>query len=70
VALYLFGHTLFGWSIAGRPPLSSVIGIVAAMALAPASAVLSPLALMTAATAILVGVAIAETPETVRSPAQ
>jgi low temperature requirement protein LtrA len=70
VALYLFGHALFAWSIDGRPPLSSVIGIVAAMALAPASAVLSPLALMTAATAILVGVAIAVTPQTVRSQAQ
>jgi len=62
VALYLVGHALFAWSISGRPPLSSVIGIVVAMALAPASAFLSPLVLMAAATAILVGVAVVETP--------
>ncbi len=70
VALYLFGHALFLWSISGRLPLSSVIGIVAAMALAPASAFVSPLVLMAASTAILVGVAVVETPALVegRSP--
>jgi low temperature requirement protein LtrA len=62
VALYLVGHALFAWSITGRPPLASLVGIGAAIALAPAGGFLSPLALMAAATAILVGVAIAATP--------
>jgi len=62
VALYLVGHTLFSWSIAGRPPLAPLVGIVAAIALAPAGGFLPPLALMAAATTILIGVAAVETP--------
>ena len=60
VVLYLFGHTLFAWSIAGRVPRSSAAGMAAAVALVPAGAILSPLLLMVSAAAILVAVAIAE----------
>lgn len=62
VVLYLFGHSLFAWSIAGRVPLASVVGVAATFVLVPAGAILSPLLLMVAAAAILFAVAVAETP--------
>jgi low temperature requirement protein LtrA len=61
VAAYLLGHALFAWSIAGRLPLPSVVGIIAVVALVLPAAHLSPVMLMASATAILLAVAVVET---------
>src|SRR5262245_8571859 len=61
VALYLFGHALFAWSIAGRVPMTSVGGIAAVVALVPIATHLSPVGLSAAGTIVLMGVAIVET---------
>ena len=58
VALYLTGNTLFKWAIAGRLPVSPIVGIVLLGPLIPASAVISPLALTTLATLVIVAVAV------------
>ena len=68
VALYLFGHALFAWSIAGRLPMTSVGGLVAIAAIAPVASHLSPVALSAAGTAVLVAVAIAESRAKSRIP--
>ncbi|HET7219435.1 MAG TPA: low temperature requirement protein A [Vicinamibacterales bacterium] len=60
VALYLSGHALFAWSIAGRVPASSLCGIAGVAALAPGATHLSPVVLMTIATLVLIAVAMAE----------
>ena len=68
VALYLFGHALFAWSIAGRVPLPSVAGIVAAVALVPIAPHLSPVALSASGTFVLAAVAIIESRAKSRIP--
>jgi low temperature requirement protein LtrA len=59
-ALYLLGHTLFAWAITGRARPSSLGGLVAIGALVPFASHLSPLALMTASTVVLVSVVLIE----------
>jgi low temperature requirement protein LtrA len=61
VALYLLGHVMFAWSITGRLSLPSIGGIAAILALVPAASHQSPLFLTSAATAVLLAVAIVET---------
>jgi low temperature requirement protein LtrA len=60
-ALYLLGNILFKRSVAKWLPLSHLVGLAALVALVPAATHLSPLILGTAATAVLVIVAIWET---------
>jgi low temperature requirement protein LtrA len=60
-ALFLLGNLLFKTCIAGRPPLSHAAGLVLLAFLVPAAAVLAPVALAGAATAVLVVVAVWET---------
>ncbi len=57
VALYLTGNALFKWAIAGRLPVSPFVGIVLLGPLIPGSAAMSPLALMTLATLVILTVA-------------
>jgi low temperature requirement protein LtrA len=56
-ALYLVGNALFKWAIAGRLPVSPIVGVLLQGLLIPASVAMSPLALMTIATLVLVAVA-------------
>jgi low temperature requirement protein LtrA len=56
-ALYLVGNLLFKWTIAGRVPVSPVVGVLVLGVLIPASAAMSPLGLMTGATLVLVAIA-------------
>lgn len=58
-ALYIVGIALFKWVIAGRrlPPLSHFVALVVLALLALAIGMLSPTALMAAASAVLVGLA-------------
>ena len=60
-ALYLLGNILFKRTIAGRTPPSHLAGLVLLAALVPVSGHVSPLLLGTAASAVLVIVAIWET---------
>jgi low temperature requirement protein LtrA len=60
-ALYLLGNILFKRSVAKWLPLSHLVGIAGLVALVPAATHLSPLLLGTAASAVLVVVAIWET---------
>jgi low temperature requirement protein LtrA len=61
VALFLVGHALFAWAIAGRVPVSSLFGIALSAALIPIASELAPVVLMTVGTGILVGAAAWET---------
>ncbi len=60
-ALYVGGNILFKWTIAGRLPLSHLVGMGLFGLLAPVAFSLSPLALSAATTLILIIVAIWET---------
>lgn len=60
-ALYVCGNILFKWTIAGRLPLSHLVGMGLFILLTPAALSLSPLALSAATTLILIVVAIWET---------
>lgn len=60
-ALYLIGNTLFKWSVAGRVPLSHLIGLGLLIAAGFAAPAASPLTLSAATTAILLLVAAWET---------
>jgi low temperature requirement protein LtrA len=60
-ALFLVGNLLFKNTIAGRPPLSHLLGLGLLAVLTPAASLLSPLALAAAATAVLMAVATWET---------
>jgi low temperature requirement protein LtrA len=60
-ALFLVGNLLFKSTIAGRPPLSHLLGLGLLAVLTPAASLLSPLALAAAATAVLMTVATWET---------
>jgi low temperature requirement protein LtrA len=55
--LYLIGNALFKWAIAGRIPVSPAIGVLLLGSFVPASVAVSPLALMTVATLVIVAVA-------------
>jgi low temperature requirement protein LtrA len=59
-ALYLLGNLLFKRVIAGRLPLSHLVGMGLLALLAPAAPSLSPLLLATAATVALIVVAVWE----------
>ena len=59
--LYLAGHTLFAWSIAGRVPAASLAGIVTALSLTPLATHVAPVVLAGAVAAILIMVAALET---------
>jgi low temperature requirement protein LtrA len=61
VGLYLGGHVLFAWSIAGRLPTSSISGLAVIAGLATFAARLSPVLLMSLASAVLVYVSVWET---------
>jgi low temperature requirement protein LtrA len=69
VALYLIGSTLFEWAIAGRLPGSPIVGVVLLVPLIPASAAVSPLALMALSTLVIVAVAVWEARARRRRPA-
>jgi low temperature requirement protein LtrA len=56
-ALYLTGNTLFKWAIVGRLPVSPIVGVLVLGLLIPASTAMSPLALMTLATLVIIVVA-------------
>jgi low temperature requirement protein LtrA len=60
-ALFLIGNLLFKGAIAGRLPLSHLVGLGLLALLMPTATLLSPLALAAAATAILITVATWET---------
>ena len=60
-ALYLIGGALFKWAIAGRLPVSPIVGVLALGVLIPASDAVSPLALMTLTTLVIMAVAAWET---------
>ena len=60
-ALYLAGHSLFAWSIAGHLPAFSIAGIAAVVSLAPFATHLSPVLLSGGITVILTLVAALET---------
>jgi low temperature requirement protein LtrA len=60
-AVYLFGNILFKHAIAGRVPLSHLIGLALLAALVPVAGYASPLVLGAAASAVLVVVAMWET---------
>ena len=59
-ALFLFGHILFKWSIMWTVSLSRIIGIAALLVLFPVSFVIAPLLLASAATIVVLGVALAD----------
>jgi low temperature requirement protein LtrA len=59
--LFLAGNLLFKSAVAGRPPLSHLVGLACLALVAPAASILSPLALSAATTAVLVLVAAWET---------
>ncbi len=56
-ALFVLGNFLFKWVIAGRVPLSHLVGVGLLAALIPVAPGLTPLALASAATLVLVLVA-------------
>jgi low temperature requirement protein LtrA len=56
-ALYLIGNLLFKWAIARKLRISHVIGLFLLVLLIPVAVVATPLALLTAATLVLVGIA-------------
>lgn len=57
-ALYLAGNALFKWALWGHLPRSRPVAICALVALVPVAAVSSALALLVAATLVLVVVAL------------
>jgi low temperature requirement protein LtrA len=59
-ALFVLGNSLFKWLSAPYAPLSHTVGLVLLALLAPASPTLTPLALSTAANAVLIAVALWE----------
>ncbi len=59
-ALYLLGNAFFKWLSAPYMPLSHQVGLAALALIAPFGFSMSPLALVVAATAVLIGVAIWE----------
>ncbi len=59
-ALYLIGDALFKWAIAGRLPVSPIAGVLVLGLLVPASPAVSPLALMTLTTLVIMAVAAGE----------
>lgn len=59
-ALYLIGDALFMWAIAGRLPVSPIAGVLVLGLLVPASPAVSPLALMTLTTLVIMAVAAGE----------
>jgi low temperature requirement protein LtrA len=59
--LFLVGNLLFKGAVTGRPPLSHLVGLGLLVLLTPTSPVLSPLALATATTIVLMIVATWET---------
>ena len=59
-ALYLIGDALFMWAIAGRLPVSPIAGVLVLGLLVPASPAVSPLALMTLTTLVIMAVAVGE----------
>jgi low temperature requirement protein LtrA len=66
-ALYLLGHALFAWSIAGRVPAPSIAGIVAVLSLTAIAAAAAPVVLSAVVTAVLIVVAVVETREQSRA---
>lgn len=60
-ALYLFGNLLFKRSVAGRWPLSHLVGLTLIVVATPAALVVSPLALAAIITAVLIVVGVWET---------
>ncbi len=67
-ALYVLGNLLFKWSIAGRPPLSHLIGLALFACLLPFAPRLSLLQLAAVATAVLIVVATWEAVSWSRGP--
>jgi low temperature requirement protein LtrA len=59
-ALFLLGHMLYKMAIFQQVSLARVIGIVALVLLIPVATVVSPVALASMATAIVIGVAVAD----------
>src|SRR5262249_31166624 len=59
-ALYLIGNLLFRWAISGKLPVVHLVGMAVLAVLIPVAAIVSPLALMAAATLVLVGIAAGE----------
>ncbi len=57
--LYLLGNALFNWSLTGVPPTSRLAGVAVLAALSPLALVVSPAVLLTFATAVVLGLAIA-----------
>lgn len=59
-ALYLIGNLLVKWTVWGRLRISHIYGLTALALLIPASNVLSPMMMMIATSAVLVGIAVWE----------
>ena len=59
-AFFVLGTWLFKWAIEGRMPVSPLVALAALAAIAAASTHMAPLAVMTAATLVLVGSAVWE----------
>ncbi|MGW4152165.1 low temperature requirement protein A [Micromonospora chersina] len=69
-ALFLTGRAIFEYAVFGRVSLPRVIGALALLALIPAMMPVPPLAVATAATLVLTGVAVADAARTRRLPAE
>jgi low temperature requirement protein LtrA len=57
--LYLAGSALFNWSLSRVPPTARLTGVAVLAALSPLALVVSPLVLLSAATAVVLALAIA-----------